>query len=443
MISPALDTSFLSSDFIKKAKTHYDLALSALSQIKAGTCQGGEMTGWFDWPQKEGFDLLEKIFSFKSELAVYYDCVVVCGIGGSFIGAKAIARALSPHFSSLQSKGSYKDIFFAGHHLSESYLIDLMELLSERKPLLIVVSKTGTTTETSVTFRVLRGFFEKTFGKKETSERIIAVTDAASGNLRELAHNNQYKAFPVPGNVGGRFSVLTAVGLVPLVLAEYDCQELLMGADKVFSSLKPCENWEELPAVQLACLRRAAWDLGFSIDAFAYSDPRLSSFVEWWKQLFGESEGKKSVGMLPIGLAYSTDLHSLGQYLQEGPLSIMETFLFVAHPLEKNPITQIETRLRIPSLFPLQNDGVGYLEERFIEEVNVAAMKSAMIAHSSRGVPCLGLKISRMDTYHLGQLIAFYETACSISALLLDVNPFDQPGVEAYKKNLFAMMGKK
>lgn len=400
------------------------------------SCVGAEWTGWFDWPKKHGFALKSQIERFVDELEVSYDLVLVVGIGGSYLGARAVVEALTHAHAALLGGGHKRPaVVYAGHNLSEQGLVELLELLDHRRPLINVISKSGTTTEPAVAFRVLRSYLERRFGKAEAAKRIIATTDGQKGALRRLATESGYRQFVVPDDVGGRYSVLTAVGLVPLALAGFSIEKLLDGADQVFRGLQAPDAGEHA-VLRYAAARTAAYKAGKRIELLAFSEPKLSYLAEWWKQLFGESEGKQGNGLFPAALSYTTDLHSLGQYVQEGPRNMLETFL-----IDSRNDGLIEKRLRVPRASD-NLDELGYLEDRHVSDINEAAMLGTMVAHADGGVPCLALQLPELSEHGLGQLFAFFETACAVSAALLEVNPFDQPGVEAYKKNLFGLLGK-
>jgi len=446
-----LDARFFPAELRDAATRSLPDAATALAAVRQGECTGGEFTGWFDWPRRHGFALAAEVKQYVQELGLFYDTLVVVGIGGSYLGCRAVAEALSHTYATALSRGAKNPlrplIVYAGQNLSEAGLVELLDLLGERQPLINVISKSGTTTEPAVAFRVLREYMEQRFGKAEASRRIVATTDGKKGALRQLAADSGYRTFVVPDDVGGRFSVLTAVGLVPLALGGFDIEALMHGADEMFRSFDgeqaSSHQASSHQVLEYACLRKAAFDAGKRIDLLAYSEPRLASLVEWWKQLFGESEGKHGLGMFPAGLNYTTDLHSLGQYVQDGCRNLVQTFLSIAQvsaPVPQGP-AQVERRLRVPHA-AVNDDDLGYLEGRFISEINQAAMLGTKVAHSDGGVPCLELQVHELNERTLGELFAFFETACAVSALLLGVNPFDQPGVEAYKKNLFALLGK-
>jgi glucose-6-phosphate isomerase len=330
-------------------------------------------------------------------------------------------------------------IVFAGHHLSETGLIETLDLLEDRLPIVNVISKSGTTTEPSVAFRIIRNYMESRFGRQEAARRIVVTTDKEKGALKQVAREEGYQSFVVPDDIGGRYSVLSPVGLVPLALGRWDTKALLEGADQLFGELKG-ENRGSHPVLQYAAARKAAFDEGKRVEILSYINPKAAYLVEWWKQLFGESEGKDGLGLFPAGMAYTTDLHSLGQYVQEGVRNILETYLF----FEQEQVSQsasIERQLRVPKAAD-NLDQLGYLENRRLREINEAAMLATQVAHFDGGVPSMTLSVPQFDEFGIGALFAFFETACAVSGSLLGVNPFDQPGVEAYKKNLFGLMGK-
>ena len=433
------DAAFFPDDLRQAAKAKEGAALTALGQVERGEGAGGTYTGWFDWPRRKGFALGREIEAFASRLDPFYDTVLVIGIGGSYLGTRAIAECLGhAHGPLLATHGHGRPmVTYAGHHLSERALIETLDLLDGRQPIVNVISKSGTTTEPAAAFRVIRAYMERRYGKDEASQRIIATTDRTKGALRRLADDAGYATFEVPDDVGGRFSVLTSVGLVPLALAGYDIEALLTGADQMFASLKA--KAAEHPAIQYATLRHAAFAAGKRIELLSYAEPRMSYMVEWWKQLFGESEGKDGKGLFPAGLAYTTDLHSLGQYAQDGVRNLIETFLVIGDGVSSGE--PIERRLKIPTLAG-NADELGYLEGQPFDDINRAALDATKVAHADGGVPCLSLALPSLDEQSLGYMVAFFETACAVSGHLLGVNPFDQPGVETYKKNLFGLLGK-
>lgn len=440
------DDRFIPDDIRSAAEALQPIAVDALEGIRSKTCRGAEFAGWFDWPRSCGQALVKEVKAYTGQLDLYYDAVLTIGIGGSYLGTRAIADALSHPYAPFFGKSGRNPrrplMAYAGQHVSEAGLVEMLDLLEERQPIVNIISKSGTTTEPAVAFRVVRDFMEKRFGKAEAARRIVATTDRKKGALRKLADDVGYKTFEVPDDVGGRFSVLTAVGLVPLALGGFDIASLMQGADEMFTSLRD-DNAKDHPALRYAACRKAAFDAGKRIELLAYGEPKLANVVEWWKQLFGESEGKDGKGFFPAGIAYTTDLHSLGQYVQDGVRNLIETFLMIddvaSHAAHASHA--VERRLRVPKA-DSNIDELGYLEGRFVGEINRAAMLATKVAHADGGVPCMALTMPRLDEHALGALIAFFETACGIGGTLFGVNAYDQPGVEAYKKNLFGLLGK-
>jgi glucose-6-phosphate isomerase len=419
-------------------------AVKALASLKNQTCPGAEFVGWFDWPSLHGFSLAKEIKAWREQLDVEFDLVVVIGIGGSYLGTRAVSDMTTHTFAgSVRSKETSTGkpmIVFAGHNMSETSLGELLELMAERKPLVNVISKSGTTTEPGVAFRVIRSFIERHY-PKEAARRIIATTDAKKGALRRLATDCGYKTFEVPDSVGGRYSILTAVGLVPLALHGVDIESLLRGADRVFKDLtKHTPSTEGLLALQYAQCRTAAWENGKKIEVLSYPEPKMRNLAEWWKQLFGESDGKEGKGLFPASLECTMDLHSMGQYMQEGVRSMMETFLSVDQP-RKVSATRTHQTILVPKAQSTL-DELGYLEGKPIDMINQTAMKATRLAHSSGGVPCLEIKLPDLSPETLGALFASFETACAVGGLMIKVNPFNQPGVEAYKLKMFELLGK-
>jgi glucose-6-phosphate isomerase len=443
------NNQFFGEEMRDSARRLEEDCLNNLHLLIRKECLGKEWTGWMNWPKLRGFEALKRIKNHITLLGQPYDTVVVVGIGGSYLGAKAIHQALSHRYIESLAFGGIeqpvKPIVFAGHNLSETELIELFDYLDHRSPIVNVISKTGSTTEPGVAFRVLKNYMEARYGKELASRRMIITTDPKKGALRALAEQNGYHTFDVPSDVGGRFSVLTAVGLVPLCLAGHKVESLLKGADRFFSSLYlgahegTLERLDAYDAVRYAAARMAAWNSGYRIELMSYGEPKLATLIEWWKQLFGESEGKDGKGLFPAGLNCTTDLHSLGQYVQDGVRNILETFLYVGE-VRCTGNHNIERSLRVPQGNAV--DELEYLEGEFISTINRAALKATEVAHHDGGVPCLQLHLTTVSEESLGYLCAFMQTACAISALTLGVNPFDQPGVESYKINLFGMMGK-
>lgn len=440
----SLDQSFLTDELNQAACDLLPLARKSLEELKNGSCLGSDFTGWYDYPKQQGFKEVGDIKDFVQRLDVDYDTVLVIGIGGSYVGTRAVADSLNHTFQGqidVSKAGYRKQIIYTGHHLSDSEVLEVLDLLGGRLPIVNVISKSGTTTEPGIAFRIVRKYLEERFGEKEACRRIIVTTDAEKGALRQLSSEKGYHSFVIPSSVGGRYSVLTPVGVLPLALSGFDVANLMDGADQVFSELENTEGGElNHPVLSYAAARIAAYRAGKKIELMAYSDPKLRNLVEWWKQLFGESEGKDGKGLFPSGLAYTTDLHSLGQMIQSGERTLIETFLTFKE--EASVSTQSgERRLSIPSVGD-NYDGLGYLESRAVSDVNHAAIRGTKVAHFDGGVPCLSLEVRRKDETGLGALMAFFEASCAVSSALLGVNPFDQPGVEDYKSNLFALLGK-
>ena len=438
-----LDQKLVPAAIAAAADALMPAAVEALYALRDGSCAGGEWTGWFDWPKRRGHRLVAEIKDWSQKLDVYYDLVLVIGIGGSYLGTRAVTDALTHQYAAAFGKSGRNArrpvVAFVGQHLSETSLVELLDLLDDRQPIVNVISKSGTTTEPAVSFRVIRHYMEARFGRAEAARRIVATTDADRGALRSVATEAGYKTFEVPDDVGGRYSVLTAVGLVPLALTGLDIERLMYGADEVFKPLTAGVPGAH-PALRYACLRTAAYRAGKKIEILASGEPKLASLIEWWKQLFGESEGKGGKGIFPAGLTYTTDLHSLGQYVQDGERTLIETFLTFEHASSADGAA-VERRIRIPRVAG-GADGLGYLEQRFVADINDAALTGTKLAHADGGVPTFGLSAPRLDERSLGALFAFFEVACGVSGALLGVNPYDQPGVEAYKKNLFGLLGK-
>ena len=423
-MTATIDTQFVHPDIVQEAQSLVDQACSAFEALAAGTCRGSEWTGFFDYPQRAGFELDTRIKAELAKLSFVYDHVLVLGIGGSFQGTLAVHEALSHSYLLPTDKPK---LSFCGCHLSETLTLECIDALDRSEPVVVVISKSGTTLETALAFRIIKSYLTQRFGTADAQTRIIVVTDAEKGTLRAFSRKHNCLAFPVPDDVGGRYSVLTAVGLVPLALAQYDTDALLRGAASFFAAPHDAQNL----AVQYATLRSACHQHGKLIEVLSCSDPKLRAFADWWKQLFGESEGKDGKGIFPSTMLLTTDLHSLGQYLQDGKRHLLETFLTITSPT--HDARGIERRLRIPSD---DDDGISFADNRLMQDINLAAVQGTQAAHFKGGVPNINITVPQLDEFHLGYLFAFMQTACALSGALLDVNPFDQPGVEVYKKNL-------
>ncbi len=439
-----LDRKYFGETLNQAADGLEQSAMAALNSLKAKTCKGSEYTGWFNWPASEGFALATAIEDWLKSYKVDFDLIVVIGIGGSYLGSRAVSDLTTHTFASVMgSKATVSGkpmMVFAGHNMSETSLSELLDLMAVRKPVVNVISKSGTTTEPGVAFRVIKDFMEKRYGGS-AGERIIATTDARKGALRKLATECGYKTFEVPDSVGGRYSVLTAVGLVPLALHGVDIRGLLTGADQVFKDLSQ-EKPQSLGrlALNYAQCRTAAWNAGKRIEVVAYPEPKMRNLVEWWKQLFGESDGKEGMGLFPASIECTMDLHSMGQYMQEGARTMMETFLAVDRPrtLRKGQETP---SIKVP-VTGSNLDELQYLEGRAVDTINDTAMLATRQAHSQGGVPALEIRLTDLSAETIGAAFAMFETACAVGGIMLGVNPFNQPGVEAYKLKMFELLGK-
>ena len=402
----------------------------AQKALEAGTCPGNDFLGWLHLPSSITPAFLDEIKAVAATLRSECDAVVVAGIGGSYLGAKAVIEALSNSFQWLAADGKNPVILFAGNNIGEDYLSELTAYLSGKRFGVINISKSGTTTETALAFRLLKKQCEDQRGKDVARRVIVAITDAKRGAARTCADKEGYKSFVIPDNVGGRFSVLTPVGLLPIAVAGFDIEALVKGAQDMEQTA--AAPFAENPAAQYAATRYALYAAGKKIEILANYQPKLHFMAEWWKQLYGESEGKDGKGIYPASVDLTTDLHSMGQWIQDGERTIFETVISVETP---------EHTL----LFPGDDenlDGLNFLAGKRVDEVNKMAELGTQLAHVDGGVPNIRIAIDRLDAYHLGQLIYFFERACGIHCQLLGVNAFNQPGVEAYKKNMFALLGK-
>ncbi len=397
-----------------------------------GTLLGNEFLGWVNLPSSYTEEFIRDIEDASVVLRTNCEVVVVVGIGGSYLGARAVIDALSNSFNWLEEKRKDPVILYAGNNIGEDYLHELHEYLEEKQFGIINISKSGTTTEPAIAFRILKDLLIKKVGEEESKKRIVAITDAAKGALRTLADTEGYKTFVIPDNVGGRYSVLTPVGLLPIAVAGLNIRKLLKGANDIEEATGKKTPYElNLPAVY-AAVRNQLYRKGKKIEILVNYNPKLHYFAEWWKQLFGESEGKEGKGIFPAAVDFTTDLHSMGQWIQEGERTIFETVLSVKETNEKMEIPHDERDL----------DGLNFLEGKRVDEVNKMAELGTRIAHVDGGVPNIVIEIPKLSEYYIGQLIYFFEKACGISGYILGVNPFDQPGVEAYKKNMFALLEK-
>ncbi len=396
-------------------------------QIEAGTSIGAEFLGWRHLPSEIDQSELKKVKETADHLRKLAEVVVVIGVGGSYLGAKAVQDALSPYFN---KNDNDPEVIFAGQNLSGAYMKQLLQHIGDKEAAVIVISKSGTTTEPAIAFRILLEYMENRYGT-DANERIVAITDKSKGALRELANRSGFTTFVVPDDVGGRFSVLTPVGLLPIAVSGIDIMQLLEGAKDAMEAYT-VPSLSENDAYQYAAVRNYLLNEGYNIEILASFTPNFATFHEWWKQLFGESEGKDGKGIYPASVAYPTDLHSLGQYVQDGRREIFETFVQFAETNEDCDIPTTEDNL----------DGLNYLSDKTMNEINDVTLQATMQAHQDGGVPLVHLTVGNQDAYHIGYTIYFFEMACTMSAYLLGVNPFDQPGVEEYKKNIFRMLEK-
>ena len=421
---------FLKSGAVEAYESQVKAAQEALEN---GTCPGNDFLGWLHLPSSITSEFLDEIQATANTLRDKCEVIVVAGIGGSYLGARAVIEALSNSFAWLVADKKNPTILFAGNNIGEDYLFELTEYLKNKKFGVINISKSGTTTETALTFRLLKKQCEAQLGKAEAKDVIIAVTDAKKGAARTCADKEGYKSFIIPDNIGGRFSVLTPVGLLPIACAGFNVKELVSGAQEMERACDKNVPFEKNPAAQYAAVRNGLYsEAGKKIEIVVNFQPKLHFFAEWWKQLYGESEGKDNKGIFPAACDFTTDLHSMGQWIQQGERSIFETVISVEEPEHKLLFPHDEENL----------DGLNFLEGKRVDDVNKMAELGTRLAHVDGGVPNIRISIPRLNAYYIGQLIYFFEIACGISGNLLQVNPFNQPGVEAYKKNMFALLNK-
>ncbi len=392
---------------------------------------GNDFLGWTSLPSETTKEFIQDIKSQAEALRKKSEIFVVVGIGGSYLGARAIIEALSHQFGALLNKEGNTQVIYAGHNMSEEYMVELLELLDKKEYSMAVISKSGTTTEPAVAFRILKNHLESKYGKEEARTRIVAITDKERGALKTLANNEGYKTYIVPDNVGGRYSVLTPVGLLPIAVAGIDIEQLVNGALAVENYCKENQNANNVVA-QYAVARQALYHDGKTNEILVSYEPRLQYIAEWWKQLYGESEGKDGKGIFPASDIFTTDLHSMGQYIQDGLRNLFETIISVEKPTKE---------IRIP-LADNDLDQLNYIAGKRLSEVNRTAETATMLAHVDGGVPNIIIQIPEISATTIGELIYFFEMGCALSGYMLEVNPFDQPGVEAYKKNMFALLGK-
>lgn len=407
--------------------TYLESAKANLITLREGRGRGNEFTGWLHLPDKtvaKTGDIKECATRLRSQAPV----TVIVGIGGSYLGAKALTEALKDPFGRQEHT-----LVFAGHTLSEDYHASLLRFLDTTLYNIVVISKSGTTTEPAIAFRVLRDHLRDKVGEKGMKAHIVAITDAQRGALQGLAVSEGYQTFVIPDDVGGRYSVLTPVGLLPLALAGFDIDAFATGMRDMALSIRDGNDTDSNIALAYAAARNTLYHKGYSTEILISYEPSLVYLAEWWKQLYGESEGKESKGIFPSAVTFTTDLHSMGQYIQQGERKLFETVIHVDEPRQS---------LVVPGASD-DSDGIGFIAGKSLTEVNHKAEAGTRIAHLEGGVPVITISLPRIDEYYLGQLMYFFELACAISGYVLGVNPFDQPGVESYKKNMFALLGKK
>lgn len=423
-------SSFLKEGAVESYKQQVNDARRSLEE---GTCPGNDFLGWLHLPSSVTPEFINEIQSVADTLREKCEVVVVAGIGGSYLGARAVIEALGNSFSWLTGDKKNPTIVFAGNNIGEDYLYELTEYLKDKKFGVINISKSGTTTETALTFRLLKKQCETQRGKDEARDVIVAITDAVKGAARAAATKEGYKTFVIPDNVGGRFSVLTPVGLLPIAIAGFDIKALIQGAADMENATGTDVPFEENPAALYAAVRNALYaQAGKKIEIMVNYQPKLHFMSEWWKQLYGESEGKDGKGIFPASCDFTTDLHSMGQWIQQGERSIFETVLSIEKTNHEVLFPNDEENL----------DGLNFLAGKRVDEVNKMAELGTRLAHVDGGVPNIRLSVPELSEYYIGQLIYFFEIACGISGNVLGVNPFNQPGVEAYKKNMFALLNK-
>jgi glucose-6-phosphate isomerase len=406
-----------------------DNALNMNKALHDKTGKGNDFLGWVNLPNELSDEFLSDIEKTAASLRQKSDFVVVIGIGGSYLGAKAAIDALSHSFRAYRSECQ---IVYAGQNIGEEYLFELREILKDKSFSLIVISKSGTTTEPAIAFRILKNDLEQKYGKEEARTRIVAVTDEKRGALKQLSNIEGYKTYVITDDIGGRYSVLTPVGLLPIAIAGFNIREIVAGALEMYRRTSTDVDFNQNPAAQYAAVRNILYNKGYTNEIMVNYNPKLHFLAEWWKQLYGESEGKQGKGIFPASVDFSTDLHSMGQYIQDGKRNLFETVISVS---------EVQQELTIPS--DKDNlDQLNFLAGKRIDFINKNAELGTILAHNDGGVPIIRLEIPKLNEFYLGQLIYFFEKACGISGYMIDVNPFDQPGVEAYKRNMFALLEK-
>ena len=407
-------------------------AAAANKLLHTGEGAGNDFLGWVNLPSSIDANQIEAIEAQAAKLRAKADVVICIGIGGSYLGAKAVIEAMSNSFEFLKKQHDNPTVVFAGQNISEDYTHELLDAVKDYSVAAIVISKSGTTTEPAIAFRLIKAYLEERYGKEEAAERIVAITDAARGALKTLSTNEGYPTFVIPDNVGGRFSVLTPVGLLPLAVAGIDIKALVAGAQAMEAATGADVPVEENLAAQYAIVRNELYKAGKKVEILGSYEPKLLYVAEWWKQLYGESEGKDGLGIFPASVTLTADLHSMGQYIQEGERTLFETIISVAESKYEVKVESEEANL----------DGLNFLEGKRLSQINKMAELGVQLAHIDGGVPQLRIEIPAINETSIGALIYFFEKACGISGYILGVNPFNQPGVEAYKKNMFALLDK-
>ncbi len=423
-------------NFISQQELEYmaPMVKEAHNMLHEKTGAGSGFLGWVDLPENYDKDEFHRIKKASEKIKKNSDVLIVIGIGGSYLGARAAIEMLNHSFFNVISKEKRKapKVFFAGNNISSTYISELLDSIEGLDVSVNVISKSGTTTEPAIAFRILKDYMEKKYGKEEARERIFATTDKERGALKTLADSEGYETFVIPDDVGGRFSVLTSVGLLPIAASGIDIEDMMRGAREAREAYNS-SNIEENDCYKYAATRNALYRKGKNIEILVNYEPLyLHYFGEWWKQLYGESEGKDNKGIFPAAVDFSTDLHSMGQFIQEGSRNLFETVINVEKSKKEVTIEETEDNL----------DGLNFLKGKSIDFVNEKAFQGTVIAHNDGGVPNIILNVPELSPYYFGYLVYFFEKACGISGYLLGVNPFDQPGVEAYKKNMFALLGK-
>jgi glucose-6-phosphate isomerase len=399
--------------------------------LHSKTGRGNDFVGWVNLPSAT----TDKIVGEINDCAKKFkncEVVIVIGIGGSYLGSKAVIEALSHSFAAMMPSSGHPSVVFAGQNIGEDYTSELLDLLENKKYGIVVISKSGTTTEPAVAFRIFKAHLEKKVGKAAAKDLIVAITDAKRGALRTLASQEGYQTFVIPDDVGGRYSVLTPVGLLPIAIAGSDIKEFVKGMQSMEKICDASSSYDENPAAIYAAARNALYKKGKKVEILVNFNQKLNYISEWWKQLYGESEGKENVGIFPASVNFTADLHSMGQYIQEGERHIFETVLAIKEPNRNISVPTDKDNL----------DGMNFLANKRIDQVNKMAELGTLIAHVDGGVPNIRIELPKLNEFYLGQLLYFFEKACGISGYILGINPFDQPGVEAYKKNMFALLEK-